>query len=106
MRQILIDQLRRKSAQKHGGNVRPEELHESQIECRAPSSEILAVHEALDGLAAEDSLASEVVKLRYFAGMSVAEIAEALGLAPRTVDRHWAFARAWLEREIQNRLND
>jgi RNA polymerase sigma factor (TIGR02999 family) len=105
MRQILIDQARRKSAQKRGSN-KAEELHESQIECRAPSLEILAVHEALDRLEEEDPLAAEVVKLRYFAGMSVAEVAEALGLAPRTVDRHWAFARAWLEREIKNGLND
>jgi DNA-directed RNA polymerase specialized sigma24 family protein len=82
-----------------------EELHESRIELRAPSAEILAVHEALDALSAEDPLAAEVVKLRYFVGLTIPELAEALGLAPRTADRHWAFARAWLERAIQSALS-
>jgi RNA polymerase sigma factor (TIGR02999 family) len=104
MRHILIDQARRKSAQKRGSNVIREELHESRIESTAPSAEILAAHEALERLTAEDPLAAEVVKLRYFAGMTIPEIAEALNLAPRTADRHWSFARAWLEREIQQEL--
>jgi RNA polymerase sigma factor (TIGR02999 family) len=97
MRRILIDQARRKASQKRGGGQAREELHESRIAMRAPPAEILAVHEALDALAAQDRTAAEVVKLRYFVGMTVPEIAEALGLAPRTVDRHWAFARAWLK---------
>jgi RNA polymerase sigma factor (TIGR02999 family) len=105
MRQILIDQARRKSSQKRGSNQSMEELHESRIELRAPSAEILAVHEALDALATEDHLAAEVVKLRYFVGLSIPELAEALGLAPRTADRHWAFARAWLERAIRADLS-
>jgi len=105
MRQILIDQARRKSSQKRGSNQAVEELHESRIELRAPSAEILAVHEALDALAAEDHLAAEVVKLRYFVGLSIPELAEALGLAPRTADRHWAFARAWLEHVIRADLS-
>ena len=105
MRQILIDQARRKSSQKRGSNLVMEELHESRIELRAPSAEILAVHEALDALAAEDPLAAEVVKLRYFVGLTIPELAEALGLAPRTADRHWAFARVWLERAIQSALS-
>jgi RNA polymerase sigma factor (TIGR02999 family) len=101
MRRILIDQARRKASQKRGGAQRREELHESRIELRAPPDEIVAVNEALDGLAAEDRLAAEVVKLRYFVGMSIPEIADALGMAPRTVDRHWSFARAWLKRAIE-----
>ena len=105
MRQILIDQARRKSSQKRGGNQAVEELHESRIELRAPSAEILAVHEALGALAVEDPLAAEVVKLRYFVGLTIPELAEALGLAPRTADRHWAFARAWLERTIRADLS-
>jgi RNA polymerase sigma factor (TIGR02999 family) len=105
MRQILIDQARRKSSQKRGGNPAVEELHESRIELRAPSAEILAVHEALDALAVEDHLAAEVVKLRYFVGLTIPELAEALGLAPRSADRHWAFARAWLERAIRADLS-
>jgi RNA polymerase sigma factor (TIGR02999 family) len=102
MRRILIDKARRKASQKRGGDQPPEELHESRIELRAPSSEILAVHDALDALAAEDRMAAEVVKLRYFVGMTIPEIADALGLAPRTADRHWAFARAWLKQAIES----
>ncbi|MHB8522285.1 MAG: ECF-type sigma factor [Limisphaerales bacterium] len=101
MRQILIDQIRHKASQKRGGSQVLEELHESQIERRAPSAEILAIHEALEGLATEDQLAAEVVKLRYFVGLTIPEIAEALEVTPRTADRHWAFARAWLKWAIE-----
>ncbi len=104
MRQILVDRARRKAALKRGGGVILEELHESQIEFRAPSAELLAVHEALDQLAAEDPLAANVTKLRYFVGMTIPEVAEALGIAPRTADRHWLFARAWLKRAIESEL--
>jgi RNA polymerase sigma factor (TIGR02999 family) len=101
MRRILIDRARSKAAQKRQGAQSLQELHESEIELPAPSEEVLAVHEALDGLAAEDAVAAEVVKLRYFVGMTIPQISEALELAPRTVDRHWAFARAWLKRAIR-----
>src|SRR5207245_102487 len=70
MRRILIDRARRKASQKHGADQPLEELHESRIELRVPSDEVLAVHEALDALAAEDPLAAQVVKLRYFVGMT------------------------------------
>jgi len=102
MRRILIDRARAKAAQKRGGAEPLEGLHASRIELAAPSEEVLAVHDALDALAAEDATAAQVVKLRYFVGMTVAEIADALGLAPRTVDRHWAFARAWLKSAIRS----
>ena len=101
MRRILIDQARRKASQKRGGAGPPEELHESRIESNAPSDEVVAVNDALDGLASENRMAAEVVKLRYFVGLSISEIADVLGLAPRTVDRHWSFARAWLKRAIE-----
>jgi RNA polymerase sigma factor (TIGR02999 family) len=106
MRRILIDKARQKCSLKRGVNQPPEELHESRIELRAPAAEILAVHDALDALAAEDRIASEVVKLRYFVGMTIPEIAEALEMAPRTADRHWAFARAWLKRAIEEQRRD
>ena len=106
MRRILIDKARRKASQKRGSGNAPEELHESRIELRAPSAEILAVHDALDALDAEDHMAAEVVKLRYFVGMSIPEIADALGLAPRTADRHWAFARAWLKQAIEGQREE
>ena len=101
MRRILIDQARRRASQKRGGAQPLDPLDESRIECHAPSDELLAVHEALDALAAEHPVSAEVVKLRYFTGMSIPEVAEALQVAPSTVDRHWAFARAWLKRAIQ-----
>src|SRR5215831_14830993 len=106
MRRILIDKARRKSSLKRGGDRSPGELHESRIELRAPPDEILAVHDALDALAAEDPIAAEVVKLRYFVGMTIVEIADALDMSARTADRHWAFARAWLKRAIEGESHD
>jgi len=105
MRRILIDKSRRHASQKRGADRTPEELHDS-IQVCAPAREILAVHDALDALAAEDPVAAEVVKLRYFVGMTIPEIADALNLSPRSADRHWAFARAWLKRAIEGESHD
>jgi RNA polymerase sigma factor (TIGR02999 family) len=105
MQQILIDIARRKQRLKHGANQTGEELHESRIAMSVPSEEMLAVNDALAALAIEDSQAAEVVQMRYFVGLTVPEIAAALDLAPRTVDRHWAFARAWLKRTIRTSLS-
>ena len=102
MQQILIDIARRKQRLKHGANLIGDELHESRIAMSVPSEELLAVNDALAALALEDPQAAEVVQMRYFVGMTVPEIAVALDLAPRTVDRHWAFARAWLKRTIRS----
>ena len=101
MRRILVESARRKGRLKRGGNVDLQELEESQIEMTAPSEEVLAVHEALDQLAAEDPLAAEVVKLRYFVGLAIPKVAEALNIAPRTADRLWAFARVRLKHAIR-----
>jgi RNA polymerase sigma factor (TIGR02999 family) len=106
MRRILIDQSRRQAAVKRGEGLSHEELHESRIELRAPPEEVLAVHEALDQLAREEPVSAQVVKLRYFAGLSVAETADALELSPRTVNRHWEFARAWLKQAIRSELSE
>jgi RNA polymerase sigma factor (TIGR02999 family) len=105
MQQILIDIARRKQRLKHGANVVGEELHESRIAMSVPSEELLAVNDALAALAREDPQAAEVVRMRYFVGMTVTEIAAAIDLAPRTVDRHWALARAWLKRTIRTSLS-
>src|SRR5262245_59420503 len=105
MQQILIDVARRKQRLKHGANLIGDELHESRIAMTVPSEELLAVNDALAALALEDREAAEVVRMRYFVGMTVPEIATALDLAPRTVDRHWAFARAWLKRTIRSSLS-
>ena len=104
MQQILIDIARRKQRLKHGASRVDDELHESRIAMSVPSEELLAVNDALAALALEDPQAAEVVQLRYFVGLTVPEIAAALDLAPRTVDRHWAFARAWLKRTIRSSL--
>lgn len=101
MRRILIDQARRKLAQKRGGKIDPATLHESRIEMRAPSEEIVAVHDALDELARQEPATAEVVKLRYFTGLTSAETADVLELSLSTVERHWAYARAWLKRAIE-----
>jgi RNA polymerase sigma factor (TIGR02999 family) len=106
MQQILIDIARRKQRLKHGANLIGDELHESRIAMSVPSEDLLAVNDALAALALEDPQAAEVVQMRYFVGMTVPEIASALDLAPRTVDRHWAFARAWLKRTIRSSLSD
>ena len=105
MQQILIDIARRKQRLKHGANLVGDELHESRIALAGPSEELLAVNDALATLALEDPQAAQVVQMRYFAGMTVPEIAAALDMAPRTVDRHWAFARAWLKRTIRTSLS-
>ena len=106
MQQILTDIARRKQRPKHGGDLIGEELHESRVAMTVPAEELLAVNDALATLAAHDPQAAEVVRLRYFVGLTVPEIATALDLAPRTVDRHWAFARAWLKRTIRASLSE
>lgn len=106
IQQILIDNARKKQRLKRGGDQIGESLHESRIAMSVPADELLAVNDALAALAIEDPQAAEVVQMRYFVGMTVSEIADALNLAPRTVDRHWAFARAWLKRAIHTSLSE
>jgi len=101
MRRILIDKARQKASLKRDGGQPAEELHASQIALVAPADEILAVHDALDALSAEDATAAAVVKLRYFVGLTIPEIAEALEISPRSADRHWMFAKAWLKGAIR-----
>jgi RNA polymerase sigma factor (TIGR02999 family) len=101
MRRILVEHARRKQSQKRGSGVEHEELNESSIALAVPPDELLAVHEALDQLAAEDPQAAELVKLRYFVGMTMEEAASALGLATRSAERIWTYARTWLHRCIR-----
>jgi RNA polymerase sigma factor (TIGR02999 family) len=101
MRRILIEKARRKAAQRHGSGMQRDELHESRIELKVPAEEFIAVHDAVEILAAEDSLAAQIVKLRYFVGLENDEIADALEVSPRSVDRHWAYARAWLKEKLK-----
>jgi RNA polymerase sigma factor (TIGR02999 family) len=98
MRRILVDRARQKRSQKRGGGRVRVEFREDLMAAPDAFDEILAVHEALAGLAAEDPQAAELVKLRYFGGMSIDETAAALGISPRSADRLWSYARAWLQR--------
>jgi RNA polymerase sigma factor (TIGR02999 family) len=100
MRRILVDNARRKSGLKRGGNLARAELDESRIIAPCPDEELLAVHEALDKLAAVDAAAAELVKLRFFSGLTLPEAAAAGDVSLRTANRLWAFAKAWLHREI------
>jgi RNA polymerase sigma factor (TIGR02999 family) len=100
MRRILVDHARHKKTLKRGGGRARAEFREDAVAGPEFSDEILAVDEALSGLADADPQAAELVKLRYFAGMSVDEAAQALNISPRSVDRLWAYARAWLQRAI------
>jgi RNA polymerase sigma factor (TIGR02999 family) len=100
MRRILVDHARKKNSQKRGSGNVAEPLTESAAILSAPPEEVLAVHEALEKLAAHDPEAAELVKLRYFAGMKMDEASTALGLPSRTADRLWLYARTWLRHEI------
>ena len=102
MRRILIETARRKRSQRGGGGLNRTELRESQLILERPSDEMLAVDEALSQLAQKDPLAADLVKLRYFVGMTLPEAAEALAIAPRTADRLWAYARSWLRVALED----
>jgi len=102
MRRILIDNARRKNALRHGGQAKRVDLELDSLELAAgmDDAQLLALHEALDALAAHDAVKAELVKLRFFAGLTLAEAAQALELSEPTAKRHWTYARAWLYREI------
>jgi RNA polymerase sigma factor (TIGR02999 family) len=104
MRRILVEHARRKQSLKRGAGAERLELDESVLVLAAPPDELLAVHEALDKLAAEDKTSAELVKLRYFVGMTMEEAAAALGLPKRTAENLWTYARVWLHREIRSSL--
>ena len=106
MRRILIDNARRKRALRHGGAQQRVDL-ESILEVAAPcyDDELLAMNEALDKLAAIHAIQAEVVKLRFFVGMTNVEVAEALGLSERTVKNYWTHARVWLYKQIKEAQN-
>ena len=100
MRRILVERARRKASHKHGGDWHRVDLDESLLPAIDTCEDLVALDKALDKLAATDQRAAELVNLRYFAGLALPEIAEILRISPRTADRYWAFARAWLHREL------
>jgi RNA polymerase sigma factor (TIGR02999 family) len=100
MRRILIEKARQRASLKRGGELRRTDFRESRAEGQHTAEELLALDAALDGLEAKDQVMANIVKLRYFAGLTVDETAEALGLSPRSVNRHWTAARAWLRKSM------
>jgi len=100
MRRILVDRARRKGRVRHGGGRQRIDLDRVDLAVDAPAEELLALNEALDKLECEDSEKARLVKLRFFAGLTSQQAAEALGVSKATADRHWSFARAWLYHEI------
>jgi RNA polymerase sigma factor (TIGR02999 family) len=102
MRRILIENARRKQAAKRGGRLQRQDIDPDQVGAAAQSNELLALDEALERLASSEPQVAELVKLRYFAGLSIPEVAATLGVSPRTADRWWAYARAWLLGELQD----
>ena len=101
MRRILIDNARRKRALRHGGGQQRVAFEPAELACASDGDQLLAVNEALDKLIAQNKLEAELVKLRYFVGMTLEEAAEVLGISARTADNYWAHARAWLFRELK-----
>jgi RNA polymerase sigma factor (TIGR02999 family) len=100
MRRILVDRARHKLAQRHGGGQRHEDIAEVAVEAPGPDEELLAMHDALEKLAAQEPRKAELVKLRYFGGLTFEEASAVLGISVPTAKRDWAFARAWLFDEI------
>src|SRR5262245_8530782 len=101
MRRILIENARRKKRRKRGGDRKRAELNDVDLACSSSPDELLALDDALTKLAAEDASAGQLVQLRYFAGLSVEEAADALGISRSSAYEHWAYARAWLRCELR-----
>ena len=101
MRRILVENARRKRGPQHGGGLFRHDLDAVDLANPPDRDDVLALDEALQKLAAHDKSAADVVQLRFFAGLPLAEVAKSLDISPRTADRLWAYARAWLHQEMQ-----
>jgi len=102
MRDILVEHFRAKKGKKRGGDRKRVELTADVFSYEAPPDEVLALHEVLQELEKKDPVKAEIVNLRYFAGMSVKETAEVMGMSERTLMRHWRFTRAWLYERLKD----
>src|SRR5438045_6128966 len=102
MRRILVENARRKHRVKHGGEMRRIDLTSLDVAIITHDEHLLAVDEALDKLASRDPLGEQLIKLRFFAGLSNVDAARMLGIPERTAKRTWAYARAWLYEELKN----
>jgi RNA polymerase sigma factor (TIGR02999 family) len=101
MRRILVDNARRKRSRKRGGDLLRQDLEAIDLAAPEGPEDLVALDEALNKLAATDRTAADLVQLRFFAGLPLSEVAQLLGISPRTADRLWAYARAWLHQEVQ-----
>ena len=101
MRRILVDQARKKMSRKRGGGLERLPLEEVEISAPEPALDLLAVNDALEKFERIDKAAADLVKLRYYAGLTLPQAAEALGISSSTADRQWAYARAWLHAELR-----
>jgi RNA polymerase sigma factor (TIGR02999 family) len=104
MRRILVERARRRAAGKHGGGLQRVDIDKVDVAEEANSDVLLAVDEALNSLAERDPTAAELIKLRFFAGLPNVQAAEVLGVPERSAKRAWAYARAWLYKEISQKL--
>jgi len=102
MRRILIDNARRKLALRHGGGQQRVDILEQDIAPSVDDGQLLAINEVLDKLAAKDKQKADLVKLRFFVGLTIEETADILGISVATAKRYWIYARAWLHTEIKN----
>ena len=100
MRRILIENARKKNCQKRDGDWHRTEMDVCGIDCNCPTDEVQQIHEVLDQFAEVDSESAELVKLRFFAGLTQQQCADILGISKRTADNRWAFARTWLFKAI------
>jgi RNA polymerase sigma factor (TIGR02999 family) len=103
MRHILIDRARRKQTERHGGRSERVEFEEFELAAPGPDDELLAVHEVLDAFSVQYPVQAELVKLRYFAGMTNEEASQVLGISLSTLNNYWNFSRAWLFKEIRSK---
>jgi RNA polymerase sigma factor (TIGR02999 family) len=101
MRRILVDQARRRHAAKRGGQVGRDELCDAMIAAPTDAEEVLAINDVLDHFSTIDPAAASLVKLRFFAGLTMSQAAEALGMSVRSAHDLWAYARSWLHREMR-----
>jgi RNA polymerase sigma factor (TIGR02999 family) len=104
MRRILVDRARRKGRPKHGGNRTQVDLEEDAVATKSNSNQVLAIHEALERFEKIDPQKANLVKLRYFAGMTLVEAAEAMKISRATAARYWTFAKAWLAAELADQV--
>ena len=102
MRRLLVERARRRKRDKHGGNRKRLELHDSAVHGEASPEEIVLVNDLFEQFAAENPVEAEVAKLRYFAGMNLEETAQVLGVSVTTAHRYWSFARAWFRVELES----